>query len=75
MATESADLTIDVREIDGPPFEDIMNALESLDPGERLHLIAPFEPKPLYEVLESRGFDHESHQSDDLWHVHIEHAA
>lgn len=73
MATDSADRTLDVREIDGPPFDDIMAALESLEAGERLRLIAPFEPKPLYEVLEARGFTHESDQSDGVWHVRIEH--
>ena len=74
MATETADRTLDVREIDGPPFDDIMAALEALESGERLRLIAPFEPKPLYEVLEARGYTHESDQRDDVWYVYIEHA-
>lgn len=75
MATESTERTLDVREIDGPPFDDIMAALEELETGHRLRLIAPFEPKPLYEVLDDRGFTHESREREDgVWHVHIEHA-
>lgn len=75
MASESADRTLDVREIDGPPFDDIVAALGDLEPGERLRLIAPFEPKPLYEELDDRGFAYESDRgSDGVWHVLIEHA-
>ncbi|GAB3663601.1 DUF2249 domain-containing protein [Halopiger thermotolerans] len=72
MATNTADRTLDVREIDGPPFDDIMSALSALNAGERLELIAPFEPKPLYEVLDARGYTHESEQRDGVWHVFIE---
>ncbi|AEH37890.1 DUF2249 domain-containing protein [Halopiger xanaduensis] len=74
MATNTADRTLDVREIDGPPFDDIMSALRTLNAGERLELIAPFEPKPLYNVLESRGYTYESEQRDGVWHVLIEEA-
>ncbi|APW99066.1 hypothetical protein CHINAEXTREME_15355 [Halobiforma lacisalsi AJ5] len=73
MPTKSVDRTIDVREIDGPPFDDIMSAVGSLEDGERLELLAPFEPEPLYEVLDSRGYTHESdRQDEDLWRVLIE---
>ncbi|WP_226006434.1 DUF2249 domain-containing protein [Natrinema salinisoli] len=75
MATESTERTLDVREIDGPPFDDIMAALADLEPDQRLRLIAPFEPEPLYEVLDDRGFVHESEERDGgVWHVLIEHA-
>lgn len=75
MATESTERTLDVREIDGPPFDDIMAALEDLEPDHRLRLIAPFEPEPLYEVLDDRGFVHESEErGGGVWHVLIEHA-
>ncbi|ELY69277.1 DUF2249 domain-containing protein [Natrinema versiforme] len=74
MATESTERTLDVREIDGPPFDDIMTALERLESQQRLRLIAPFEPEPLYEVLDDRGFDHQSEERDGgIWHVVIEH--
>lgn len=66
---------LDAREIDGPPFSPIMDALEELDEGETLTLINAFEPRPLYEVVESRGFAYATEQvADDEWHVEIEHA-
>lgn len=75
MATESAARTLDVREIDGPPFENIVTALEALERGQRLRLIAPFEPVPLYEELDERGFAHESERREgEVWHVRIEYA-
>lgn len=66
MATDStaSETILDVREIDGPPFDDIVAALEDLPADGRLHLIAPFEPKPLYEVLETRGFTREVERSE-----------
>lgn len=65
---------LDVREIDGEPFDDIMAALEALDPDETLRLINSFEPKPLYSVLESRGFSHETTEVEpDEWHIDITH--
>ncbi|ELZ16433.1 hypothetical protein C477_15415 [Haloterrigena salina JCM 13891] len=66
MATDStaSETILDVREIDGPPFDDIAAALEELPADGRLHLIAPFEPEPLYEVLETRGFEHEIERSE-----------
>lgn len=69
-----ADRTLDVREIDGEPFGDIVAALEDLGRGETLLLVNSFEPEPLYDVLERRGFAHESrHVEPEEWHVHIEH--
>jgi uncharacterized protein (DUF2249 family) len=65
---------LDVREIDGEPFGDIMAALEELPTDESLLLINSFEPRPLYEVLEQRGFQHETTSSDsDVWYVKIRH--
>lgn len=67
--------TLDVREIDGEPFGDIMAALGDLEDGETLRLVSGFEPKPLYQVLADRGFDHETAQvAPDTWHIAIEHA-
>jgi uncharacterized protein (DUF2249 family) len=72
---ETAARTLDAQDIDGEPFGDIMAALDSLDPGERLVLVNSFEPQPLYGVLEERGFDHEAEQvADNEWHVEIRHA-
>lgn len=75
MSTErldEADQVLDAREIDGEPFGDIMAALAALSEEETLLLINSFEPEPLYEVLEQRGFEHEtSNPAPDEWHVEI----
>ena len=65
---------LDVRELEQAPFGPIAEALGELPAGDELHLIAPFEPKPLYEVLDARGFDHETERvSDAEWHVRVSH--
>ncbi|MFB6142432.1 MAG: DUF2249 domain-containing protein [Halorientalis sp.] len=70
-----ADRTLDVREVQGEPFEDIVAALERLPPDETLVLVNSFEPEPLYSVLETRGFEYRTTQvAADEWHVEIEHA-
>lgn len=74
MSSGEADTRLDVREVDGEPFGDIMDALDGLGDGERLRLVAPFEPEPLYNVLDGRGFTHETAQADEVWHVDISHA-
>jgi uncharacterized protein (DUF2249 family) len=58
-------VTLDVREDlhqGREPFSKIMNAAGQLRPGEKLLLIAPFEPAPLFSVLGKQGFGHESKQ-------------
>ena len=52
------------------PFQRIMAAAAALPAGEDMELIAPFEPVPLYVVLENRGFSHVSRQTDEgFWRV------
>jgi len=71
----SATTTLDVRDVDDEPFPHIMTALSDLEEGETLELVNSFEPKPLYEVLSTRGFDYESERvADDEWHVFVSHA-
>jgi len=71
--THSADRVLDVRTIDGPPFDDIMAALDDLEGDETLLLKNSFEPEPLYDVIEQRGFTYETDQPEPgLWHVWIE---
>ncbi|WP_255194615.1 DUF2249 domain-containing protein [Natronobeatus ordinarius] len=63
---------MDIRTIDGPPFQDTTDALDALEEDDHLRLIASLEPVPLYSVLEGRGFSHESERrGDDEWHVLI----
>lgn len=70
---QSADHTLDVRDIDGEPFREIMEALDGLGRDETLVLINNFEPEPLYDVLEEQGFTYESAQvNSDEWHVRIQ---
>ena len=74
MGTErtEADRRLDVREIDGEPFDDIVAELETLPDDETLLLVNSFEPEPLYGVLEERGFEYETASPGaDLWHVEI----
>ena len=75
MGTNSeTERTLDAREIDGEPFDDIVTALAELPDGETLVLINSFEPVPLYGVIEQRGFAHETTKvDDDEWHVEITH--
>lgn len=71
----TAERTLDVREIDGEPFGDIVAAPEDLPADGSLLLINSFEPQPLYAVLERRGFTCESATPEpDVWHVEIRHA-
>ena len=54
---------VDVRPIlraGGEPFEQIMEAVNALKPGEGLRLFATFKPTPLLHVLGSKGFTHEA---------------
>jgi uncharacterized protein (DUF2249 family) len=68
-----ADETLDVRTIDGEPFEQIMESLESLGQDESLLLINSFEPEPLYNVLEQRGYEYDTEQKvANEWHVEIQ---
>jgi uncharacterized protein (DUF2249 family) len=69
------DQVLDVRDVEGEPFGDIMAALENVDSGETLLLINSFEPVPLYDVLSDRGFEHETTQVYEAeWHVEISHS-
>lgn len=52
---------LDVRPVlraGGEPFEAIMQAVEALQPGQPLRLLAPFEPIPLFAVLGRIGYAH-----------------
>lgn len=45
------------------PFARIIATVDRLGPSEELELIAPFEPVPLYAVMERRGFTRKSEQT------------
>jgi len=47
------------------PFTRIMQTVDGLDPDESLELVVPFEPAPIYMVMERRGFSHRAEQTPD----------
>jgi uncharacterized protein (DUF2249 family) len=61
---------LDAREIEGEPFGAIMAALDDLE-DDSLTLVNGFEPTPLFDVLERRGFEYAASQRDDEWRVEI----
>jgi uncharacterized protein (DUF2249 family) len=66
-------VTLDVRESlksGREPFGVIMQAAARLAVGQKLLLIAPFEPVPLYGVMAQRGFEcHATERGDGAWEV------
>lgn len=58
---------LDVRPIlrsGGEPFEQIMQTVKTLEPGQGLRLFATFKPSPLLHVLDRSGFSHEAKELD-----------
>jgi uncharacterized protein (DUF2249 family) len=52
------------------PFSQIMAARQRLQAGQALHLQAPFEPVPLYQIFASAGYAVEASQdADGVWNV------
>lgn len=71
-AVDEATYELDVRTIDGEPFGEIMEALDSLPDDGTLVLVNSFEPEPLYSVLEQRGYTYEtSREAENEWRVTI----
>lgn len=68
-----APLTLDVRaELrgGGEPLPQILKAVQQLQPGQALRLLATFEPIPLYAVLRRKGFSHvASRHGEGDWEV------
>lgn len=66
-------VTLDVRQEianGGEPFPLIMRAVAGLRTDEKLLLIAPFEPVPLYDVMAMQGFTHQATpMADGDWEV------
>lgn len=64
---------LDVRPVlaqGGSPCSLIDQAVAGLAPGQRLVLLAPFEPRPLFGKLRAQGFHHEAKQlADGTWRI------
>lgn len=61
-------VTLDVREhinAGREPFSAIMQAVSRLENHQKLLLIAPFEPAPLYSVMARKGFEYASTPRDN----------
>ena len=68
-----APLELDVRPLFAagtPPLSTILSAVQRLQPGQALRLIAPFPPVPLYDLLGSRGFTPVAQERPDgAWEI------
>ncbi|MUO85285.1 DUF2249 domain-containing protein [Agrobacterium vitis] len=67
MSTAANYKELDVRPIlraGGEPFPAIMDAVQSLQPGEGLRLLATFRPVPLLGVMTRRGYSAELKELD-----------
>lgn len=54
----------------GEPFVHILETASGIERDQSLLIIAPFEPAPLYDVLDQRGFSHATeHVGADEWIV------
>lgn len=71
MATETTERTLDVREVDGPPFDDIAAALEALERlvelSDETVLVQRNDRRPQFldSKLEDRGYRYETVERDD----------
>lgn len=57
---------IDARDLEPPePLERTLEALDALLPGQRLRLLLPREPYPLYGILDRYGWRRRTELLDD----------
>ncbi|KAA0547354.1 DUF2249 domain-containing protein [Bacillus sp. BGMRC 2118] len=67
MSQHTVELDVRTDQID---FKDIMKAVQSLKENEVLSLHSSFNPIPLYSIMKSKGFEHDSKQvGKDHWTV------
>jgi uncharacterized protein (DUF2249 family) len=63
LSMNNQTVTVDVRDdirSGREPFSKIMSAAAGLKPSQELLIIAPFEPAPLFAVLQKQGFSYAS---------------
>jgi uncharacterized protein (DUF2249 family) len=59
-------ILIDARGLEPPqPFELVMEALCTLQPGDTVRLVLEREPHPLFRVLERNGYRYDMRRGDD----------
>jgi TusA-related sulfurtransferase len=60
------DRILDARDMEPPePMDRTLEALEELLPGQRLRLLLPREPYPLYGILNRNGYRHQAEPQPD----------
>ena len=66
MTQTQADVVIDGRQMEPPePFVQTMDALDAVQPGQRVLLLLGREPFPLYRALELNGVSWTSTRNGD----------
>lgn len=67
LRTETTgDIELDVCGLEPPePLERVLDALSRLANGQRLRVLIPREPHPLYHILDRNGYLHETTWRDD----------
>lgn len=66
MTAPPDEILLDAREMEPPePLERTLAALDELQPGQRLRLLLPREPYPLYGILERNGYRHQTEPHPD----------
>jgi uncharacterized protein (DUF2249 family) len=61
MVPQAKLIEIDARGLEPPePMEKVMQALGLLRPGQCIRLLLQREPFPLYPILQSRGYRHDT---------------
>ena len=75
MTEKKADRVVDGRELEPPePFVQTMDALDLIEPGQKVLLLIGREPFPLYRALELNGFTWQTEHAPDgtvevlMWH-------
>ncbi|WP_333843075.1 DUF2249 domain-containing protein [Pelomicrobium sp.] len=66
-------LIVDARGLDPPePLERVLEALDRLEPGQRVLLLLEREPFPLYRILEHNGYQHATWVNEEgTFHIEI----
>ncbi|MEW5770193.1 MAG: DUF2249 domain-containing protein [Pseudomonadota bacterium] len=60
------EILVDARDLEAPePLERALAALGGMGEGERLRLLVPREPLPLYALLEQMGYRHQARMLPD----------
>ncbi|TFW01799.1 DUF2249 domain-containing protein [Oxalobacteraceae bacterium OM1] len=62
----NTEILLDVRGLEPPePMERVLDALASLQTGERVRMLIDREPRPLYRILERGGYRYEVTPRED----------